>query len=661
MERADLEQWRGKDVARLLALVENQRRYYQEIVASLPVGVLVFSSNLEILMANRAFRSIMGLEAHGPLPARLDTLLPASVLDRAGQVVRSGAAQANILVEIQRGGKRRLRVSIAPTRSWDDAAPEVMLTVEDLSAAATGVQLGGGLPDFGRVPVPGCDKEALSALDVIQGLNAIVWVLDARTKSFLFVSQHAENVLGFPTAHWTGTSSFWTDRVHPADREAMADRYQRVMDSREAYTCEFRALNSTGRTVWLRESARFLVDSTDQITCLIGITVDVTERRLLENQMASSQRVDAVGKLAGRMAHDLNNMLMIVQGYQEELLSATPATSPSRNDIQEIVATTGRMAELAGRLLAFTRRRATTSETVDLGAVLNSVSQHPNVSGVDFRSGAVVNGVKANAVQLEEMLLTLIERTRQTAPPESKLAIETRRVEIREDLRRSGASLHPGRYIVVSLTSTVRLPDRAAKSGWLESFLPGKDASDELAMALTQAYGIVRQWGGDISPPGEFTETSVFGILLELAETTGNAENNPGPPPVELAPIQPQRTNILVVEDEVGIRALVRKILQRHGYEVLEAASGEEALTVVREHASIDLLITDMMMPHMTGRELVDRLRQQGRDTKVLYISGYTDDPTVYSGDLPPGTAFLPKPFTLSSLLDKVRDALKRS
>ena len=193
--------------------------------------------------------------------------------------------------------------------------------------------------------------------------------------------------------------------------------------------------------------------------------------------------------------------------------------------------------------------------------------------------------------------------------------------------------------------------------GAFERFLPEKGAVDDTAVKLAQAYGMVRQWGGDISVAGGPETVTVFRIFLQRAGEAANPESpvtEPGEPRTER-----QVATVLVVEDEAGIRALVQKFLRRHGYEVLEASNGEEALEVIRRHRdSLDLLITDMIMPHMGGRELVNRLHAQGRDLKILYISGYTDDSTVYAAELPPGSAFLQKPFTLSALLEKVRGLL---
>jgi two-component system cell cycle sensor histidine kinase/response regulator CckA len=656
MERADLEQWKAREVARLLALVETERRYYQEIVASIPVGLLVLSSDLAIISANRAIRKIFGLRSGDSLRGRLDSLLPGWVLDHVTEVLETGVAETDILVETERDGKR-VRLGIQAIRNWDDeSSQEALLTIEDLS----------GIEIAPQPQAPATEPQGFPASELIDNLDAIVWAVELPSMNFLFVSKHAEKVLGYSPDQWTSNPSFWTDRVHAADRDWVTQSYRRAMERGGDHACEFRAVTADGRLVWLRENARLLKDAEGGPAYFIGVTVDVTQRRELEDQLVQSERVEAVNRLASRMAHDLNNMLMILTGYSEELLSGIPAGSSLRGDVQEILAATGRMNGLTTQLLAFTRHQGNAANTVSLETVLNGTKNRLlYLAGaglhLDFKSSSDAGEVKADAAQLEQVLTSIVERARQSMHGEGRIAIETSQVEITEDLRRADAPLRPGSYAVITIANTGRPLEGEARATLFETILAGKDAMDETAGALSRAYGIVRQWGGDISVSNGPAEGSVFRVFLEsVAANIGRPRE-----PVELVPevVAPQEETrletILVVEDEAGIRALVRKILRRQGYEVLEASNGDEALIVCQQHAgTLDLLITDVMMPQMGGRELVDRMREQCSGMKVLYVSGYTDDPSIYSGNFPPGTAFLQKPFTLGSLLDKVKEVL---
>ncbi|MGB6942710.1 MAG: response regulator [Bryobacteraceae bacterium] len=677
MERTDLDQWRGREVARLLALVETQRRYYQEIVASIPVGLLVLSTDFSILLANGAARKIFGLQS-GESPRRMDTILPASLLDRIAEVLKTNGQQTGVMVESGRD-KRRLRVGILAIRNWDEeAAQEALLSVEDLTeVTGEAVPMVAEPEPEAEVPVEPAIAEAVpavSAQQLVDNADAIIWAVELPSMNFVFASPQAEKLLGFGPEHWTSHPSFWLDRVRDSDRDWVAQSYQRAIETGAAHTCEFQAITASGSSVWLREYARLLpapeTGAEGQPRYLIGVAVDVSERRMLEEQLLQSERVEAVARLASRMAHDLNNMLMILTGYSEELLTGLPAGSTLRADVQEILAATDRMSGLTSQMLSFARRQGGAAPEIDLESTLGRFG--PRLSallgthvGLEFRASGDPNRVRADIAQLEQVMTAIVERTRQAMHAGEKIVVETSRIDVTEDLRRPNAPLQPGSYAVISITAPGQPLDAEAKAAMFECSLPGKEPWDDVAATLSRAYGIVRQWSGDISVANGPRSATVFRVFLPRLESLGGevtaepaiaAEPQPAPP----EPPAPLAT-ILVVEDEAGIRALVRKILRRQGYEVLEAANGQDALALCREHGQrVELLITDVLMPHMGGRELVERLQTQGRDMKVLYVSGYTDDATVYSGDLPAGTAFLQKPFTLGSLLDKVKEVLAK-
>jgi two-component system cell cycle sensor histidine kinase/response regulator CckA len=661
MERTDLDQWRGREVARLLALVETQRRYYQDIVASIPVGLLVLSRDFRILLANSAARKIFGLHT-GESPRRMDTILPALLLDRIEEVFKMGGRQTGVIIESGRD-QRRLRVGILAIHNWDDeAAQEALLTVEDLTNVAM-------LPEELQASAAVLEQPpAISAEQFIDNIDAIVWAVDLASMNFVFASPQAEKLLGFAPGHWTSHQSFWLDRVHDCDRDWVAQSYQRAIETGVSHSCEFRAITASGSSVWLREYARFVPGEDGQPRYMIGVAVDVSERRMLENQLVQSERVEAVSRLASRMAHDLNNTLMILTGYSEELLTELPAGSALRADVQEILAATDRMSGLTSQLLSFARRQGGAVTEMDLEPTLGRFGPRLNALlgthvGLELRLAGEPNRVRPDMAQLEQVMIAIVERARQAMHAGEKIVVETSRLDVSEDLRRPNAPLQPGSYAVISIVAPGQPLDAEAKAALFECSLPGKEPWDDVAAILSRAYGIVRQWAGDISVSNGPRSATVFRVFLPRFERPeGEASPEPvmaiEPPPAPPEPPAPLAT-ILVVEDEAGIRALVRKILRRQGYEVLEAANGQDALSLCREHGPrIELLITDVLMPQMGGPELVERMQTQGHDMKVLYVSGYTDDNTINSGELPAGTAFLQKPFTLGSLLDKVKEVL---
>jgi PAS domain S-box-containing protein len=674
MERTDLDQWRSREVARLLALVETQRRYYQEIVASIPVGLMVLSSDLSILLANGAARKIFGLHTGDSPHRRMDTILPTSLLDRIEEVLQTGIAAIGVMIETTRD-KRRLRISILAIRDWDEeAAQEALLTIEDLTTVEVqsalvfeAPMIEAPVPATPVIEAPPAPPPAVAASEFIDHLDAVIWAVEVPSMNFVFASPYAETLLGFAPEHWTSHPSFWLDRVHNADRDWVAQSYQRAIESGAAHTSEFQAITAGGGPLWLREYSRLLPAVEGQPRYMIGVAVDVTERRMLEDQLVQAERVEAVSRLASRMAHDLNNALMILTGYSEELLTALPAGSTMRSDVQEILAATERVGGLTSQLLSFARRQGQAAAEMELESALAKISLRLDALlgthvGLDLHLSAEPNRVRADASQLEHVLTAIVERARQGMHAGERITLQTSRLEITEDLRRPNAPLQPGAYAVISIVAPSQPLDGEAKAALFECSLPGKEPWDDVAATLSRAYGVVRQWGGDISVSNA-PHASVFRIFLPRLEAPAGLAAEPVVAAAEPLPPAPEPpaplATILVVEDEAGIRALVRKILRRQGYQVLEAANGQDALALCREHAQrVELLITDVLMPQMGGRELVERLQTQGHDMKVLYVSGYTDDTTIYSGELPAGTAFLQKPFTLGSLLDKVKEVL---
>jgi two-component system cell cycle sensor histidine kinase/response regulator CckA len=685
MERAELEQWKGREVARLLALVESERRYYQEIVAAIPVGLLVLSHDFSIVSSNRAIRRIFGFRSGDPVRGRLDTLLPAWVLDKIQSVFKGCEAIYDLMVEHE---GRRLRVSALPIRNGDEDHPyEALVSIEDLTSASAPEPAAAPAPEAPpapavvEAPVLEIAPEAVApaaeptpapataeAVELLQNLNAIIWAVDLPEMNFLFVTNTAEEVLGYHPDHWLNTPGFWTDRIEPADREATLKSYADAIEHGHRHSCEFRATTAAGRTVWLRETARILPGADGRPKHLIGLTIDITERRQLEEANIRSERTQAMSKLASRLSHDLNNMLMIVKGYGEELLNN--ASDAIRTDVQEILYATQRMDTLTSQLLGFTRRQPAAAESVDVSEILSGLERSlrfaagPKVT-IELRTDPGLQA-KANRAQLEQLLSGLATRASEAMHASGTLTIAIGETDINENLQRFERVLAPGAYVAINVEDNDGLMTHDAQMALFESFLPVKELPGETGAILSRSYEFVRHWGGDIFVASTESGTRIS-ILLPHAgrkpvvETPEAEAPAAVEPQVAAVPAPAALETIMVVEDEGGIRALVRKILKRQGYTVLEAANGEEALKICQEHTGkIDLVITDVVMPEIGGRELVENLKERCGDMKVLYVSGYTDDAAIYSGELPPGTAFLQKPFTLGSLLDKVKDVLGR-
>lgn len=637
MERTDFEQWKSKEVARLLALVETERRYYQEMVASLPVALVVLSADRSIVSANRAFRQAFGVRAEDLRRKTIEQILPSpQLIERIRQVHASPTADRSLAVEF---ADRPLKVSIVPMRNWDDESEEeTLLLLEEAGAIA---------------PAPAA--AAKPPAPALPDVPAIVWQADAATLAFTSVTGPAEAMLGYPLSQWLASPKFFLERIHPEDRAATIDFYESAIERRSDASAEFRAVTASGGVVWCRETIRPAGKT------IAGVMTDITARRQIAEQVLTAGRSAALHSLASRLAHDLNNPLMIITGYGEEMLSALPPGDAMRADIAQVLEATGRISAITAQLLGYTRKLAPVPAPADIAAMISGMHEkitHAAGQGVavEITSRAPVWAM-ADAPQLEEMILALVSPLREDARERSRLSISCEASMLPERL--PGATLRPGVYACVTIRDNGRGCDPSRRAEIFEAVL----AKDPAATAISRAYATAREWGGDIAFSSEPLHGSVFQIYLPAAEPAPAEKPAPVEIPAAAAPSpapEPLRETILLVEDEAGIRALVRKILRREKYNVLDAGSAEEALNVAAAHEGpIHLLLTDVILPGIGGRQLAEGLHENLPNLHVLYVSGFTDDEAIRTGDFPPGSKFLQKPFTLSALVGKVREALQ--
>ncbi|HEV2751850.1 MAG TPA: ATP-binding protein, partial [Gemmatimonadales bacterium] len=387
---------------------------------------------------------------------------------------------------------------------------------------------------------------------------------------------------------------------------------------------------------------------------------DVTAQRHLEHQLRQSQKMEAVGQLAGGIAHDFNNLLTAILGSTQLLLHNMPSGDPRREDAEEIKHAGLRAAELTRQLLAFSRRQVLAPKVLDLNAVVANMDRMLRrllgedvelVTSLDPIAGAV----NADPGQLEQVLLNLAVNARDAMPTGGRLSIETARFTLHEEHVERRHRLPPGDYACLVVADTGVGMDEATQAHLFEPFFTTKEVGKGTGLGLATVYGIVKQSGGYIwvySEPGRGTTIKVY-----LPRVPGATEAPaPAPPPRE---VRGGHETVLLVEDATPVRTLARRSLEACGYRVLDAADGPAALELSARHGDpIDLLVTDVVMPGMSGRELAERLAPQRPSMKVLYTSGYTDDAMVRQGVLTAGVAFLQKPFVPDSLARKVREVL---
>lgn len=382
-------------------------------------------------------------------------------------------------------------------------------------------------------------------------------------------------------------------------------------------------------------------------------------RDSLEQQLRQAQKLEAIGRLAGGIAHDFNNLLSIVLGYSEDLLSDLPDGSSMRPDLLEIQLAANRAAQLTRQLLMFSRQQVVEPKVLDLNEVLEDMQRMlARVLGEQLElvvlPGTGLGRIRADRGNIEQVIMNLAVNARDAMSGSGRLTIETSNATVDEDFVRQHFGAKPGHYVFLGVTDTGTGMDAETRQQIFEPFFSTKERGKGTGLGLSTVLGIVQQAGGGVwvySEPGHGT---AFKIYLPRVE----AELDATPSPDSAADLRGTET-LLLVEDEQAVREVARRILERHGYTVLAAQSPADALSLGKSHAGpIDLLLTDVVMPQMTGTGLAERLLALRPAIKVLYMSGYTDGSIGAQGVLEDGTAFVQKPFTSELLSRKVRSAL---
>jgi two-component system cell cycle sensor histidine kinase/response regulator CckA len=417
-----------------------------------------------------------------------------------------------------------------------------------------------------------------------------------------------------------------------------------------------------GKEIQVRASGRWVREDGGRLQYLESILEDVTERKSLEAQLAQAQKMEAVGRLAGGVAHDFNNLLGVMLGYSELLLGELDANDPRRQRAAEIKRASDRAASLTRQLLAFSRRQVLTPRVVDLNAVVDSLDKMlRRLIGEDVnlvsRLGVDVGRVRIDPNQIDQVLMNLVVNARDAMPEGGKIILETANLDLSTPQIYENVTIPAGSYVRLAVTDTGIGMDEETRVHIFEPFFTTKEVGKGTGLGLSMVYGIVRQSGGHIvsrSRPGKGT---TFEIYLPRVDESEQMEA------VRAAADLPRGTEtILLVEDEDALRDLLREFLASGGYTVLDASNGSVAVQIARNFPRpIHLVVTDVSMPGIQGRQVADEVLRIRPEVRVLYISGYTDDSVLRDGAMAEGTAFLGKPFTQASLLGRVREELDRA
>ncbi len=486
----------------------------------------------------------------------------------------------------------------------------------------------------------------------------LITILDA-DGTIRFESRSIAAELGWAEEDYIGKNAF--DFVHPEDSPRVMQAFLSALQAHgNTPILSFRFRHKDGSYRILEGRGNNLIDD-PAVAGIVFNSRDVTEKRRLEEQLLQSQKVQAIGQLTGGVAHDFNNILTAIIGYSDLTLPHLPTDSVIHSNVEEIRKAAHRAAALTRQLLAFSRKQVLQPRILNLGTVIAEMDkmlrrllgEHIDLAAV---SGEAVGNVKADLGQIEQVLLNLAVNARDAMPDGGALTIETSNVTLDASYAAARDEVEPGEYVMLAISDTGTGMSPEVLARLFEPFFTTKELGKGTGLGLATCHGIVKQSGGHIAVYSELGKGTTFKVLLPRV-------NEAAEPYVQevVSDILPQGCEtVLLVEDEPMLRELGLTVLEELGYRVFAAENGRDALRVVRENAgeTIDLLLTDVVMPEMGGRELVDKLRPICPQTKVIFCSGYTEDAIFHSGGLEAGVFFLQKPYTVAAVARKVRDVL---
>ena len=510
-------------------------------------------------------------------------------------------------------------------------------------------------------------KSEQKLVGIMSNMRDVVWSLSWPDLNVLFISDSAERIYGRTANDFYAQPTLWKEITHPEDAHTTETAFRVLQESGSAErTC--RIVRPDGSIAWIHDRSWMVLDESGRPIRVDGIVTDITEHKLaeterakLEKQLWSLQKMEAIGSLAGGVAHDFNNLLTVILSYTEFAMDGLQKDNPLCKDLQEIKNAGERAAALTRQLLAFGRKQVLQPVPLSLNTIATGVEKMlQRILGEDIDLIQTFDPdlglTLADPSQLEQVLMNLVVNGRDAMPKGGKLIIETANVEIDEEYAARHAAVKPGPYVQLTVTDTGCGMDEQTRARIFEPFFTTKEKGKGTGLGLSTIYGIVKQSGGDIWVYSELGQGTTFKIHLqrELSVTV---------PTVIKDSVVPTRftgtETILVVEDEEALLKISMRTLRAAGYKVLTAANGEDALMVSAKYAGdIHLLLTDVVMPLMSGRELVQALSKKRPDIKVLYMSGYTDDAIIHHGVIDAGTHFLAKPFTAADMTRKVRTVL---
>ncbi len=495
----------------------------------------------------------------------------------------------------------------------------------------------------------------------VQGANDGIWDLDLSTGT-AYHSPRWNRILGYDENEIPGSYLEWENRIHPDD-------HQKVMETQKAYLegripvleMELRLRHKDGSYRWVLSRGACLRDPSGKPYRMAGSLTDITERKMLEQQLLQSQRIESIGILAGGVAHEFNNLLTSISGFGQILQESIPADDDlSRESIGNVLKATERAAELTRSLLAFSRKQTIKPEPVRVDAIIGNFGKLiQRVIGEDIEIIVNLSGenllVKVDVGQMEQVLVNLATNARDAMPRGGRLFITTSKVAVKKGSEPRYDLPVPGEYALISFADTGMGIDKKSLGKIFEPFYTTKEVGKGIGLGLSLVHGIIKQHNGSILVSSEKGKGTTFNLYLPLIK-----EHVVKGTEKILAPNAGHKETLLVVEDEELVRDFMKKILERTGYRVVVANNGEDAVSRFKENDNISLVLSDVVMPGKNGREMLDDIRKINSDIKVVFISGYAANVMHDKGLLEEGTEFITKPFKKDDLLRKVRQMLDR-
>lgn len=492
-------------------------------------------------------------------------------------------------------------------------------------------------------------------------ITDVFWIASTDLQQIHYISPGYEQIWGRSAESLYANPLQWAKSMLPEEYERVCALFLQLATDKTSVHTEFQITRPDGTMRCIFSRGFQVRNAEGKVIRITGIATDITERKQLEARLFQSQKMETIGKLAGGIAHEFNSILTAIIGQSELLLSDLPAVSPLLKSATEINNAARRAAALTRQLLAYGRKQILKLETLNLNNILvsmESMLRHLIGSNVDFLlvPSIGLQEVKADSGQIEQVIINMVTNAAEAMPNGGKLILETANVSFNEESVGRYPELKPGNYVMLAITDTGIGMSEEVKAQVFEPFFTTKGIGQGIGLGLATCYGIIKQSNGHISIYSELGRGSAFKIYLPQVEQQKRI-------PIQRldSPDLPRGTEtILLVEDDPSMREMAATLLRRLGYTVFTAANGIEALSLKQQHeiGRIDLLFTDVVMPHMSGKELSDRIGLLYPHTKTLFTSAYTENAIIQQGVLSKRVMFLQKPFTPSVMAHKLREVL---